>query len=91
MIKKEKELFEGNETIANNTFFMQIILFFMQIKKLLIDYLIFFSFFFQNNCSYYAICFCRLFKKKKLTEYSVIAYPKSAFCVIFLQHPIFYI
>ena len=32
MIKKEKELFEGNETIANNTFFMQIILFFMQIK-----------------------------------------------------------
>ena len=41
MIKKEKELFEGNETIANNTFFMQIIRFFMQIKKLLIDFLFF--------------------------------------------------
>ena len=87
MIKKEKELFEGNETIANNTFFMQIILFFMQIKKLLIDFL-FFSKIIVHTTPSVSVAFS---KKKKLTEYSVIAYPKSAFCVIFLQHPIFYI
>ena len=38
MITKEKELFEGNETIANNIFFMQI-------KKKIINRLSFFSFF----------------------------------------------
>ena len=65
MIKKEKELFEGNETIANNTFFMQIILFFMQIKKLLIDYLIFFSFFFSKIIVHTTPSVSVAFSKKK--------------------------
>ena len=65
MIKKEKELFEGNETIANNTFFMQIIRFFMQIKKLLIDYLIFFSFFFSKIIVHTTPSVSVAFSKKK--------------------------